>query len=181
MTRDEVLQRLLPVFRERGLEGATINEIAKAAGLGKASLYHHFPAGKDEMLRVIIDHVVEELDRTVFAPLAEEAPAKRRLTALLAALAGYVGDGERNCLLGTLAVGTARERIAERVRPRLDAWTAAVERAYAQAGLSPKRANRAARDLLIRFYGALVVSRLIGDTAPFLFTLRRLAREVEKL
>ena len=43
LSREDLLDRLLLVFRDRGFEGATIAEIARATGLGKASLYHHFP------------------------------------------------------------------------------------------------------------------------------------------
>lgn len=181
MTRDEVMACLLPVFRERGLEGATISEIAKATGLGKASLYHHFPAGKDEMLQAIIARVLEQLDREVFAPLLGTDSPKRRLLAVIGGLSDYVAAGDRNCLLGILALGTARERMANQVGPRLAVWTAGLERLYAAAGLSQKRAARAARELIIRFHGAIVVSRLEGSNEAFEFTVRRLAREVEKL
>jgi TetR/AcrR family transcriptional repressor of lmrAB and yxaGH operons len=181
MTRDEVMECLVPVFRERGLEGATISEIAKAAGLGKASLYHHFPDGKDEMLQAVIARVLEQLERDVFLPLNGTDAPKRRLLAVIGGLADYAGGGERNCLLGILALGTARERMANQVAPRLQAWTAGIERLYAAAGLSNKRAARAARDLIIRFHGAIVVSRLEGGTEAFQFTVRRLVRELEKL
>ena len=181
MTRDEVMECLLPVFRERGLEGATISEIAKATGLGKASLYHHFPDGKDEMLQAIIARVLDQLEREVFAPLLGTDSPKRRLLAVTGGLSDYVAAGERNCLLGILALGTARERMATQVGPRLAAWTAGLERLYAGAGLSQKRAARAARDLIIRFHGAIVVSRLEGSSEAFEFTVRRLVREIEKL
>ncbi len=181
MTRDEVMDCLLPVFRERGLEGATISEIAKAAGLGKASLYHHFPAGKDEMLQAVISRVLEQLEQDVFRHLDGIDAPKRRLQAVIGGLAGYAASGERNCLLGILALGTARDRMAGEVAPRLQAWTTGIEKLYAAAGLSHKRAARAARELIIRFHGAIVVSRLEGSTEAFQFTVRRLLRELGKL
>ena len=181
MTRNEVLEALLPVFRERGVEGATISEIAKAPGLGKATLYHHFPAGKDEMLEAIVQRVLQQLDDTVFAPLLGADSPKRRLLAIIRGLAEYAADGERNCLLAMLAMGTARVRIAALVGPRLERWTAGLERLYGVAGLSEKRAGRAAHDLLIRFQGAIVMSRLLGDSQSFQYTIRRLTRELEKL
>ncbi|MCZ6868932.1 MAG: TetR family transcriptional regulator, partial [Gammaproteobacteria bacterium] len=39
LSREDLLDRLLGVFRDRGFDGATIAEIARATGLGKASLY----------------------------------------------------------------------------------------------------------------------------------------------
>lgn len=181
MTRNEVLEALLPVFRERGVEGATISEIAKATGLGKATLYHHFPAGKDEMLEAVVQRVLQGLDDTVFAPLLGTDTPKRRLLAVVRGLAEYAADGQRNCLLAMLGLGTARARIAALVAPRMARWTAGLERLYGGAGLSDKRAGRAARDLMIRFQGAIVMSRLLGDSDSFQYTIRRLARELEKL
>ncbi len=45
----ELITILDDVFRRRGYEGATLSVLSRACGLGKASLYHHFPGGKDEM------------------------------------------------------------------------------------------------------------------------------------
>ncbi|TGQ06111.1 helix-turn-helix domain-containing protein, partial [Mesorhizobium sp. M00.F.Ca.ET.217.01.1.1] len=39
------------VFREHGYEGASLALIGAATGLGKGSLYHFFPGGKEEMAR----------------------------------------------------------------------------------------------------------------------------------
>jgi len=52
--RDALLRQLGQVFRERGYEGATLTQLAAATGLGKASLYHHFPGGKAEMADVLV-------------------------------------------------------------------------------------------------------------------------------
>ncbi|MEM8810542.1 MAG: TetR/AcrR family transcriptional regulator, partial [Cyanobacteria bacterium P01_G01_bin.38] len=43
MTKDAAIAKLTPVFRRYGYEGASLSMLSKATGLGKASLYHHFP------------------------------------------------------------------------------------------------------------------------------------------
>ena len=53
--RIELLNALSDVFRKRGYEGATLAELAAAANLGRASLYHHFPGGKAEMARQVLE------------------------------------------------------------------------------------------------------------------------------
>ena len=45
MTKEEVLDRLLDTFRDKGYEGASLSELSAAAGLTRASLYHYFPGG----------------------------------------------------------------------------------------------------------------------------------------
>ena len=48
-SREVVLERLLATFRDQGYDGASLAELSAATGLGKSSLYHHFPGGKVDM------------------------------------------------------------------------------------------------------------------------------------
>ena len=57
MDRSEAVQKLVMVFRQHGYEGATLSKISEATGLGRASLYHHFPGGKQEMARAVLESV----------------------------------------------------------------------------------------------------------------------------
>jgi len=59
--RDALLRQLGQVFRERGYEGATLTQLAAATGLGKASLYHHFPGGKAEMADVLVRDAIADV------------------------------------------------------------------------------------------------------------------------
>ena len=45
-TREAVVERLMAVIRREGYDGASLAQLSKATGLGKGSLYHHFPSGK---------------------------------------------------------------------------------------------------------------------------------------
>ena len=47
--RGDVLPALTEVFRTHGYEGASLALISRHTGLGKGSLYHFFPGGKEEM------------------------------------------------------------------------------------------------------------------------------------
>ena len=42
------------VFRAHGYEGATLSVITEATGLGKGSLYHFFPGGKEELAAAVL-------------------------------------------------------------------------------------------------------------------------------
>ena len=48
-TREAIVQRLLGVIRREGYDGASLAQLSTATGLGKGSLYHHFPDGKDDL------------------------------------------------------------------------------------------------------------------------------------
>ena len=48
MPKEEIITKLIPVFRYYGYEGATVSRLSEATGLKKASLYHHFQGGKSK-------------------------------------------------------------------------------------------------------------------------------------
>jgi AcrR family transcriptional regulator len=72
--RAEAVSRLAEVFRERGFDGASLSAISQATGLGKGSLYHHFPDGKEEMALAVLEDIDAWFEREVFSPLAAQTP-----------------------------------------------------------------------------------------------------------
>jgi TetR/AcrR family transcriptional regulator, cholesterol catabolism regulator len=54
MTREEILEAAASIFGERGYHAASMQDIADAVHLQKASLYHHF-SGKQEILLALLD------------------------------------------------------------------------------------------------------------------------------
>jgi len=55
-TRKElILEGALAVFKEKGLAGAKIDEIARASGFGKATLYYYF-SSKEEIFNALLLH-----------------------------------------------------------------------------------------------------------------------------
>ena len=53
ISRDKLLALALRAFADRGYAGASMAEIAQAAGLRKASLFHHFPTKQALYLEVL--------------------------------------------------------------------------------------------------------------------------------
>lgn len=78
MTRDEIIETAAQVFRQKGYHGASMEDVALAVHLKKASLYHHFKS-KQEILLEILDKALQLLlDR--IAPIAEQDhPADKKL------------------------------------------------------------------------------------------------------
>ena len=59
-TRAALLDAAAGVFARRGLDGATLEEIAEAAGFTRGAVYHHF-ASKEELFLAVITRHDEEL------------------------------------------------------------------------------------------------------------------------
>lgn len=53
--REDILLAAATVFQERGYLGATMADIARQVNLTAGSLYHHFPAGKRDLLLAVLN------------------------------------------------------------------------------------------------------------------------------
>lgn len=62
-TRQELADTVLAVIGEHGIDGVTIDRVADQAGLSRGTIYAHYPAGRDELLRA----AYAELGRQVAA------------------------------------------------------------------------------------------------------------------
>lgn len=66
--RAAILDSALEIFSRRGYNGASIDEIAQAAGISKALIYEHFPSKKDLHGSLMEQHVQQ-----IFIALARAA------------------------------------------------------------------------------------------------------------
>ena len=78
---DAIVEAASRLLGEKGFETMTVEEVADAVGIAKASLYKHF-AGKDDLCAAAMVHVVERLQRFLDG-LPRELSALQRLHALL--------------------------------------------------------------------------------------------------
>ena len=60
MTREKILEAAAQIFSEKGYHAASMQDIAHAVNLQKASLYHHV-SGKQEILFVLLDQALDIL------------------------------------------------------------------------------------------------------------------------
>lgn len=60
----ETAQRL---FEQNGVDAVTMSEVAEAAGVGKGTLYRHFPNGKVELCHELIDQDQRDLQNRALA------------------------------------------------------------------------------------------------------------------
>ena len=58
--REEAVASMSEIFRRYGYEGASLKRLSDASGLGRSSLYHHFPNGKEDMAAAVRDWIVEQ-------------------------------------------------------------------------------------------------------------------------
>ncbi len=178
LSREEVVARVMSVVRRQGYDGASLTALSKATGLGKSSLYHHFPDGKDDMVGAVIGHLETSLEALVFAPLRAAGPPAERLQAMNDALDRFYDDGREACVLAILGIGDSSQRFHPRVKQIFRDWIDAFATVIRDGGQSPEVAQGRAEDALVRIEGALVLARSLGEPAIFGRTLRALPAEL---
>lgn len=178
LSRAEVLERLLLVLRRCGYDGASLAELSKATGLGKSSLYHYFPAGKDDIVRAVLEHFESQLQKLVLIPLRTPGPARRRVEGMVRTLDDFYRGGREACVLGNLVLGTSRTRFRSRLRAIFDRWIDALAVALADGGLSKPAARARAEDAIMRIQGALILAGGMDDVSLFGRALKQLPDEL---
>jgi AcrR family transcriptional regulator len=178
LPKDEVLDRLLSAFRDKGYEGASLAELSAATGLKRSSLYHHFPGGKEEMAGQVLAHLDRQLADGLYLPLRSSLSPARKLAAMLDALDTFYEGGRKACLLERLSASVDRARFRRPLRRAFAAWLEAVETLCLEAGLSRAVARARAEDLVVRVEGALIVGAGTGDHGLFARTLKDLRSSV---
>ena len=64
VTKQLILDHALALFTDKGYEGASMDDIARAVGIRKASLYAHFD-GKESIFSAIFDDILAEYERFI--------------------------------------------------------------------------------------------------------------------
>ena len=81
--KDRILQGALEVFKNKGLEGATMDEIAIESGFGKATLYYYFKSKED-----VFSDILQNGWKTIWESLEpviadQESPRKTFINVLI--------------------------------------------------------------------------------------------------
>jgi AcrR family transcriptional regulator len=75
---ESLLAVAVRLFTERGFDGTSMGDLARAAGLSKSSLYHHVES-KEQLLRLALDRAVDPLFAVLDEPGARDGAAVVRL------------------------------------------------------------------------------------------------------
>lgn len=172
--RGDAIPALAEIFREHGFAGASLSEITKRTGLGKGSLYHFFPNGKEEMAQAVLDDVAGWFETNVFMPLRESEDPATGIDHMFKAVIRFFHSGRRVCLVGTFALDDTRDRFASEIQSYFAAWTRVLAAALKRMGFGTRAARETAEEVVEGIQGALVLARAHDDSALFTRAMKRL-------
>jgi AcrR family transcriptional regulator len=81
-TRTAILETALELFRDRGFDSTTMQDIAVAAGVAKSAAYYYFPS-KEAIVTAYYDAIQTEQERLCAEIFAQTSDRRRRLEAAL--------------------------------------------------------------------------------------------------
>jgi len=176
--KEKVVAVLAEVFRKYGYEGATLSRISEATNLSRASLYHYFPQGKQQMALAVLNYANELFQDTVLSALRQKDEPHERLLNMIRGLRDFYRCGENACLLGTFALGGARDLFDSHISTAFERWINEIAEVLVEAGSEPACVRQKAENIVVQTQGALVLARAFDDSAYFERTVQDLLSEL---
>jgi TetR/AcrR family transcriptional regulator, lmrAB and yxaGH operons repressor len=183
-TRGRFLQAAVRLLHQRGYEGMSLNELIADSGAPRGSLYHHFPGGKDQLVREATLHGIAQVDaflRECFAPERDPVTGVRSYATEAArelSESGFIFG----CPVAPLILdGIGEGELAAICREALVSWQGLIASRFQAAGLTADRANPFATLVVSAVEGALLMARALRDPQPLLQVGAELAGQAENL
>ncbi|MEO8252783.1 MAG: TetR/AcrR family transcriptional regulator [Flavobacterium sp.] len=173
----DMIAGLTKVFRDKGYEGTSLNDLAKVTGLKKASLYHRFPNGKQEMAESVLNTIDQWVDDNIFVPLLDENKStKLRLKEALKNIEILYDSGKETCVLRAFSMHSGLSLFEQQIKSGMDKWIIAFNALGVALKLTPTESQQNAIQTLIELQGSLIVTKGLADTSIFKNTLKNIEK-----
>ena len=165
----------------RGLQGTSFSEVLELTGAPRGSVYHHFPAGKDELVAAAVDRAggnaialvdswagssPEQVTRN-FLGVWREVLTRSNLTA--------------GCSVLAVTVATDSPDLLGHASTVFRAWRSHLADLLREGGVEDSAAQRFAALLVASSEGAVVLSRAEQSLEPFELVAEQLIAQAAAL
>jgi AcrR family transcriptional regulator len=189
-TRDRLLQAAAAEVAQHGVKGASLRGVAARAEIRAASIFHYFPGGKDQLVRAMLEHVMETIATRMtptidagsgLAPVDLIVQCAALFWDFLAAHPEYAGALMRGALEPPEAIADVVRDNAQRVVKLATSYINAAQDAGQLAAFEPRRFLLRAAAFALTFHAAPSMRRYIlgarcaarGERDAFLHSVRR--------
>lgn len=174
LSRSQIIDRILTVFRQHGYEGASLSRLSEATGLGRSSLYHHFPKGKEDMASAALKGAEHLFVEQIVNILYTDSPAIERVHLFTENLARFYQEGFKTCLIDVLSIGETAPVFQPFLRQRIEMIQNGLQQVLTELGLPLDEARQRAENTMVGIQGSLVVSRVMGENGAFMRMIEQL-------
>ncbi|MBY8877368.1 TetR/AcrR family transcriptional regulator [Actinacidiphila acidipaludis] len=187
-TRARIVTAAAELMYVKGVGSTTLDDVIAASGVSKSQLYHHF-AGKDALVRAVVEHFgahVIQRERDALGHVSTMAGLRRWRDALVQNNA--LRHGAYGCALGSLASEVSdHDEIARRALSELFAeWQGllvGVLRRLQDSGALPPEASvdQLATGLMGALQGGYMLAQTARDVAPMATSIDMALAHIESL
>jgi AcrR family transcriptional regulator len=147
--RDRIVEVARALFRAKGFDAVSMDEVAKGAGVGTGTLYRHFPT-KESLYDAVLEAWAEKVNEAVDRALSLDAPAREQLLTWLSDYAAMLTEHKGAAARITAALGDPESPFAAKCTTYINANQRVID--ALDSALRPG-------------VEAMQISRLVGGTA----------------
>lgn len=108
----EILEKVRKIFAEKGFDGASMQDLARAAGMSAGNFYRYFPS-KNAIIEAIVEQKLTEIDQTFAEIMQASDPVSVFRHSLYARLASFDTEEDNAIWAEIEAASSRRAEIAE--------------------------------------------------------------------
>ncbi len=165
--KQQLTDQAIALFRAKGYTATSIDDIVKACGITKGSLYYHFRSKEDLALAAIEEVRCYFIDHVFCFITKAESPGASALAAFNHAVETFFLAHPDGCLLANLSleIGADSPLLRERIHSFFDDWRACYVKVFT-IDYSPTRARTLAEDAIAIVHGCILMYRIDGNIEP---------------
>ena len=175
-TRDYLLEAAAQVFAERGFHGASLDEVAAAAGFTKGAVYSNFKNKEDLFLALLEANQQREMDALHATMEASDVPPEARLSDFAHLIGNQTTElGENWTILYqefslyAMRNAAAREKLARFEAVTIEKVAELIRNEQARQGLTPEQTDHVARLIVALMNGIGIMRALNADAVDDAF------------
>jgi AcrR family transcriptional regulator len=167
-TRQNVLQAARTLFAQQGYTATSVRQIAEAAGIGKATIYHHFP-DKETIALALLEESLGRMDAILPTAGAADDP-RQRIRAMAKVSIEYLFESADLWQVVRREVPGGRKAMETRLALFFQDYIAliasTVQRGVDQGLFRPLDPTQAARVFLMMIQGSFALALFSGNIKP---------------
>lgn len=169
------------LLAQQGLQATSFSEVLEFTASPRGSVYHHFPEGKDQLVKAALDLVAAQMSQA-FSP--REGASPEEIADLFLRIWRSVlvqSDCKAGCAVVAVTIAAGSRELLDHAAAIFRAWRVRLAGLFVVGGVAQADAARFAAVLIAASEGAVVLSRGERDLEPFDLVAAKLLDDARSL